>query len=165
MTYSCIHRWPLLGKHRSRKWAIDAIETARHTQNFELWAYVLMPEHVHLLILPRSPVYEMRTILASLKRSVAKQAREHLEATGNTDWIRKLTIQYPSRSSFRFWQPGGGFDRNIVREKSVPAIMEYIHLNPVRRGLAENPLEWKWSSAQFWSGRRDVPLRMDMPIT
>ena len=74
-------------------------------------------------------------------------------------------MTYPSRRVFRFWQPGGGFDHNVFREKTLPAIIEYIHANPVRRGLVAQPTDWAWSSARFWEGSADVPLRMDDPFS
>ena len=48
---------------------------------------------------------------------------------------------------FRFRQEGGGYDRNLKTETAVRASIEYIHLNPVRRGLCERAVEWKWSNA------------------
>ena len=78
-------------------------------------------------------------------------------------WSCTLSVEYPSRRVFRFWQPGGGFDRNIFRERAVPAVIDYIHANPVRRGLVAQPTDWEWSSARFWQGWLDVPLRMDHP--
>ena len=87
----------------------------------------------------------------------------NLLATGQTAWLERLTVRYPSRQVFRFWQPGGGFDRNIFREKTVPAVVSYIHENPVRRGLAETSTQWAWSSAGFWVGSHDSQLKMDAP--
>jgi putative transposase len=100
----------------------------------------------------------------SLLRPVSDAAREYLQRGQSTRWIDRLTVRYPSRTVFRFWQPGGGFDRNIFREKTVPGVIEYIHNNPVRRGLADDSLEWKWSSARFWAGHFDAPIRMDEPF-
>ncbi len=163
VTYSCYRRWPLLGRDRSRRWVIDALKRVRREQDVALWAYVIMPEHVHVLLHPRAGDYAMRRILAGLKRPVAQAAKTHLQATGQTAWLERLTVRYPSRQVFRFWQPGGGFDRNIFREKTVPAVVSYIHENPVRRGLAETSTQWAWSSARFWAGSHDSQLEMDAP--
>jgi putative transposase len=62
---------------------------------------------------------------------------------------------------FRFWQTGGGFDHNIFNEHPLHEVIRYIHQNPVRRGLVDEALEWKWSSARFWEGNSDVALKMD----
>jgi putative transposase len=122
-----------------------------------------MPEHVHVLFRPRRPSYEMRIILAALKRPVSAAAKAHLTEAGDTLWLERLSVPKAGERVFRFWQPGGGFDRNVFHERSVPAIIDYIHANPVRRGLVESPTDWEWSSARFWDGRRDVPLLMDVP--
>jgi len=165
LTYSCYQRLPLLGADRSLRWVIAAMEQTRQKLDAALWAYVIMPEHVYVLLYPRSAAYEIRRILVELKRPVADAARAHLERKGEAKWLERLTVTYPSRRVFRFWRAGGGFDHNIFREKTVPAIVEYIHANPVRRGLVEHPTDWAWSSARFWAGGVDVPIRMDNPFT
>ena len=140
------------------------MENTRRELRVSLWAYVIMPEHVHLLIYPQHDDYEMRRILAGLKRPVSQEAKKHLEGKGATKWLERLTVHYPTRDVFRFWQPGGGFDHNIFKEKTVAAVIEYMHANPVRRGLVKDPTDWEWSSARFWDGRADVPIRMDEPF-
>ncbi|MGE0480083.1 MAG: hypothetical protein AB7Q17_06380 [Phycisphaerae bacterium] len=122
-----------------------------------------MPEHAHVLLLPRAADYEMRYILVALKQPVSTAARRLLEEIENDAWQALLTVEYASRTVFRFWQPGGGLDRNIVRQRSVAAVIDYIHTNPVRRGLTLRPTDWQWSSARFWDGCDDVPIRMDPP--
>jgi len=164
LTYSCHRRLPLLIRDRTRMWVIDALEKARERLNVALWAYLTMPEHVHVLLRPRAADSEIRRVLVALKQPVAKAARQWLEDRRERAWLDRLTVDYPSRRVFRFWQPGGGFDHNVFREKTVPAIVEYIHANPVRRHLVSHPTDWIWSSARFWDGWADVPLRMDQPF-
>ncbi len=163
LTYSCVHRWPLLNKDRTRAWVVEAMDTVRRELGVALLAYVIMPEHVHLLLHPQRDNYEMRRILAALKRPVAGAAKAYLQDTGNVAWLRKLSVDYPSRQVFRFWQPGGGFDENIFHDRTLSTIIDYIHANPVRRGLVPGATNWAWSSARFWAGYDDVPLRMDVP--
>ena len=58
-----------------------------------------------------------------------------------------------------FWQRGGGYDRNVTEPSTLEKMMEYIHLNPVRRGLVEQATDWKWSSANWYvSGKGPLPL-------
>ena len=164
LTYSCHRRLPLLSRDRVRRWVVDALQRTRQELDVALWAYVIMPEHVHVLLHPRAPHYEMRRILVMLKQPVAKAARKWLEDNRQTTWLERLTVVYPSRKVFRFWQAGGGFDHNVFREKTVSAIVDYIHANPVRRQLVDEPTHWKWSSARFWDGDPNVPLQMDDPF-
>ena len=61
----------------------------------------------------------------------------------------------------RFWQPGGGYDRNITSTEALRAVIDYIHANPVRRGLVARAEDWEWSSARWYAGLRPVKLEMD----
>lgn len=97
LTYSCFHRLPLLARERTRRWVLDALESTRRKLDIALWAYVIMPEHVHILLCPRQPIYEMRRILVALKRPVSGAAREHLEQVEDEKWLTRLSVEYPSR--------------------------------------------------------------------
>ncbi len=79
LTYSCYRRLPLLSRNRVRRWVIDALERTRKELDVALWASIIMPEHVHVLLHPRADHYEMRRILVHLKQPVAKAARVWLE--------------------------------------------------------------------------------------
>ena len=126
-----------------------------------LWAYVIMPGHVHLLVCPRQASYSMERFLYDCKRPVSWKAKQWLTQNQDLDWLARLTVEKGKRKVFRFWQAGGGFDRNLLKVHGVQAVIEYVHANPVRRGLVESPEEWRWSSAAFWAGCADVPLIPD----
>jgi len=75
--------------------------------------------------------------------------------------LETLTIRdRPGHTSFRFWQEGPGYDRNIRKDDTLRAAIDYIHRNPVRRGLVGGPSDWKWSSWHAYEGRAaDAPIR------
>jgi hypothetical protein len=54
-----------------------------------------------------------------------------------------------------------GYDRNIFSSHAVLDVINYIHANPIRRGLCESPLDWEWTGARFYEGRLDANLKMD----
>jgi putative transposase len=62
---------------------------------------------------------------------------------------------------YRFWQRGGGYDRNVFEPATVFQQIEYMHNNPVRRGLCAKPEDWLWSGAAEYAGVRVGPLRLD----
>ncbi len=161
LTFSCYRRLPLLNQDRSRKWLVDSLHDARSKLDFDIWAYVIMPEHAHLLIWPRRDVYRMQHILAAIKRPVSVNAKRHLQQTGNQAWLERLTVTEGDESVFRFWQAGGGYDANLWNERPVEAAIDYMHANPVRRGLVARPIDWYWSSARWHAGMRDGPLTID----
>jgi REP element-mobilizing transposase RayT len=71
LTFSCFRRQAFLSKDGSRRWLIEAIDRARSKHEFHVWAYVIMPEHAHLLIWPNDVNYDISDILSSIKQSVA----------------------------------------------------------------------------------------------
>ena len=161
LTFSCHRRLRLLRGDRTRQWLVDALDAARRRWNFEMWAYVVMPEHVHLLVYPRSPDATVARMLKGIKQPVARRAVAWLRAH-RPDWLERLRVVWPTgREEFRFWAQGGGYDRNVDRPATVPKVIEYIHQNPVRRGLVTVASAWPWSSAAWYEGRVDVKLRVD----
>jgi len=161
LTFSCYRDLALLKRDATRHWVIDALAGTRARHDVDLYAYVIMPEHIHILLRPRQPDYDMRRIQAALKRPVSWKAKQHLLATGRQDWLDRLTVREGGRDRFRFWQAGGGFDRNLWQAVAIREAIEYIHNNPVRRGLVASPTDWRWSSARFWVGMDGVLLAMD----
>src|SRR3990172_1539141 len=154
LTFSCFHGLPLLTRERSCQWVINALKLARGKHAFDLWAYVLMPEHVHLLIWPTRAEYRISALLATIKQSVHHKALAFLRANA-PEFLPRLLDQQPNgKQHYRFWQRGGGHDRNITEPTTVWAEIEYIHANPARRGLCTRPEEWPWSSAADHSGAR-----------
>ena len=63
-----------------------------------------------------------------------------------------------------FRQPGGGCDRNLFKTETVHKEIDYLHANPVRRGLCRSPEQWRFSIAGFWLGERNVPLEMNATV-
>jgi putative transposase len=161
LTFSCIGSLPLLNRDLVKQFVIDALDRARVQHNFSLWDYVIMPNHVHLLLMPRAAEYRISVVLKAIKQPIAFRALEccrarRLEAATSGPGARSTrTIER------RFWQPGGGYDRDIISLKALHSAIDYIHLNPVRAELVKNPTDWEWSSARWYAGEAEVKLKMD----
>jgi len=160
LTFSCYRRYPFLSSERICLWLADAIEKARRELAFALWAYVLMPEHVHLLIWPRQREYDISAIRHSIKEPVGRKAIEFLVET-NSDWLERVTRRRGNRVERLMWQSGGGFDRNIDKPTTLWQEIDYIHLNPERRKLVAKASDWKWSSAGWFEGCPKNELKPD----
>jgi len=163
LTFSCYHRLPFFSRERTCEWFRQALEDARAKFGFQVWAYVLMPDHVHLLVNPGDAVAEMSRFLQAVKGPVARQAIAYLK-THAPQWLPRLTVHEGQRVRHRFWQPGGGYDRNITSAEALRAMIEYIHANPVRRGLVARAEDWEWSSARWFAGIRPARIEMDDPV-
>ena len=167
LTFCCYRRRKFLDRDRTREWFCEAVAKACAKHDFALWAYVVMPEHVHLVVCPRPRDYSVASFCASVKVSVARRAVAWVKQHA-PDFLPRMTHARPNgRVAHRFWQRGGGHDRNLFTPEAVRAEGDYLHLNPVRRGLCERPTDWCWSSAADYAARdrgkeRDgSPLRID----
>ncbi|MCB9852356.1 MAG: transposase [Phycisphaerales bacterium] len=163
LTFSCFNRLPFFRSDRACGWMAESIRRAREKHAFDLWAWVIMPEHVHLLLQPRKFEYSISAILKTIKQSVSNVAIWHVKAH-RPDFIQRMTHILPDGSkSVHFWQRGGGYDRNLWSPKYVWEMIDYIHANPVRRLLADNQFTWRWSSAITFedSTRGEIDLNLN----
>jgi len=161
LTFSCFQRRPFLSKDRSRRWFIDALIRSRQTHGFHLWAYVIMPEHVHLLLWPGDAPLKMSDPLYTLKKSVTNRALNWVLAH-SPDFLPQMEDRGPKGSvTHRFWQRGGGYDENLFSPDKIWQKIDYIHENPVRRGLCESPTDWAWSSARAYENGVSEPIAID----
>ena len=172
LTFSCYRRMQLLSKDRTRQWFVDALSEARNLHGFQLWAWVIMPEHVHVLLWPpfasisidpQSTRGRIRGSLSSIKKPVAERAIEYLRKSAPS-FLRLIKVCNANRTYHRFWQSGSGFDENVSDPQGLHALVDYIHLNPVRRGLVKRPEDWHWSSARDWAGLDGPALKIDRTI-
>jgi putative transposase len=163
LTFSCYRRYAFLARDRTRQWFCEALAEARAKFGFHLWAYVVMPEHVHVLVYAGQDPQQMSRFLQAVKEPVARQAIAYLK-THAPQWLPRISVHEGARLRRRFWQPGGGYDRNITRVETLRAVIDYIHGNPVRRGLVAKAEEWEWSSARWYAGLGPVKLEMDRDV-
>src|SRR5262245_524930 len=92
LTFSCYQRFSFLKAERTCQWLAEAIQAARVKHSFDLWAFVFMPEHVHLIVRPRTSDYAMSKIMASIKLPVARRTIHFLQAA-NSPWLAKIKRQ------------------------------------------------------------------------
>lgn len=160
LTFSCYRRLPFLNRDRTRRWLIEAIEEARRSSECDVWAYVIMPEHVHLIVRPRPREYDIAQFRKAIKEPVGRKATAYLSEHAPI-WLDRITRTRGSRTERLFWQSGGGYDRNITEPATLMRTIDYVHLNPVRRGLVKQARDWPWSSAAWFEGIGDSPLIPD----
>jgi len=143
ITFGCYHRFVHLGTAAARELFEHSLETMRLRYDFVVSSYIVMPDHVHLLVSEPKKALLSKAIQA-LKLSVSVQSKER-----------------------PFWQPRY-YDFNVHNEEKRVEKLRYMHRNPVKRGLVEKPLDWAWSSFRhyatgmegtveiesFWTGAR-----------
>ena len=133
ITFTCYHRYQHLAATSVRDLFVKALERTRLLYDMRVYGFVVMTEHVHLLISePRQGT--VATAIQSLKISSAKRARQAQPGRG---------------SEAPFWQKRY-FDRKVWGKELIEKL-KYIHRNPVRRGLVQNPEDWAWSSFRHYA--------------
>ena len=144
LTFSCYRRLPLLGSARDRNLFVQILGQVRKEYGFKLVGYVVMPEHVHLLI--SEPARGTpSTVLKMLKQRVSHQ-------------LGRQSV--PVRTLPQFWQRRFyGF--NVWSHKKTIEKHTYMHANPLKRGLVDDPQDWAWSSYAFYQGRGEVLIEID----
>jgi putative transposase len=157
-TFSCYRRRPLLTNDCWRHYLAKSIDQANERFNFQLIAFVFMPEHVHLLTLPLAVDPAIDCYLAAVKRPVSAAVKEDLQRS-RSPLLGSLTIQErPGKTTFRYWQEGPGYDRNLRTATTILKAIDYLHENPVRRNLCEQAVDWKWSSARWFAAAGKLPF-------
>jgi putative transposase len=162
LTFSCYRRMPLLTNNPWRTLFCQSIDRSLKRHQYQLYSFVLMPEHVHLLVQPSPDGSPVSSLLKAIKRPFSYRVKQRLIAS-KSPLLKKLTIrQRPGVMTFRFWQEGPGYDRNMTSPKAILFAIDYIHENPVRRGLCRRAVDWKWSSARHYLNSDD-PGDPDLP--
>jgi putative transposase len=147
---------PLLTDDSWREPFSRSIQRACERHRYQLLAFVYMPEHVHLLVWPRHDASRIEDLLRAIKRPYSAQIKQRLREAGSS-LLGRLTIrQRPGVMTFRYWQEGPGYDRNLVEPDTILAAIKYIHMNPVRRGLCLQTIDWRWSSARWYADPMSV---------
>jgi putative transposase len=155
LTFSCYRRLPLLRTVRARNLFVQALGKIRERYSFLLVGYVVMPEHVHLLI-SEPPKATPSVVLKALKQRVSRDMRKKRRVS---DAQLRLPFMSADAGLPRFWQPRF-YDFNVYSRRKKREKLEYMHANPVNRGLVRNPGAWMWSSFLFYEkGERGlVPI-------
>ena len=128
VTFSCFHRSPRLTSPDACRVFLEALEAARKRCAMRIYGYVLMPEHVHLLVSEPEAV-PLATAMRFLKVSSAKRTRSE---EGGALWQARY------------------HDRNVRDYDEFTVKLRYLHRNPVKRGLCTSADEWPWSSFRHY---------------
>jgi len=125
ITFSCHDRKPHLDTAEARDIFEHSLEQTRRRYVLRVYGYVVMPEHVHLL-LSEPKRLTLDSALQGLKTSVSKQCGHR------PFWFARY------------------YDFNLFSETKRIEKLKYIHRNPVTRELVRTPEEWKWSSFRHY---------------
>jgi putative transposase len=155
ITTSCYLRRPVLGSQRNRDLFLEVLERVRRRYHFVVVGYVVMPEHVHLL-LGESDRGNPSLIMQILKQGFARRLLRELRSEADPRQHKlagSVTLEEGHIWQHRF------YDFVVFTEKKRVEKLRYMHRNPVKRGLVLEPQQWAWSSfCDYAEGRRGLVL-------
>jgi putative transposase len=155
ITFSCYRRMPFLRTPRARNLFVRILGQMRERYQFSLVGYVVMPEHVHLLI-GEPATGTPSTVIQVLKQRVSRRLRHRRPTRANQ---LKLDFSNDDILPRSFWQRRF-YDFNVWSLKKRDEKLHYMHMNPSKRKLAAHPKDWPWSSCSFYSTQKEglVPI-------
>src|SRR5258707_10865810 len=128
VTFCCYHRRPLFTTDAKRRVFEAALERVRRSFQLCVYGYVVMPEHIHILV-GEPQRQTLAAALKSLKQGVSRRLIGDAE---------------------HFWQKRY-YDFNVRNYVQFVEKLRYIHRNPVKAGLCERPQDWEWSSFRHYA--------------
>jgi putative transposase len=157
ITFSCYRRRPFLGTRRARDRFVKILDAVRRRHEFLLVGYVVMPEHVHLLISEPKKGTPSK-VLQVLKQKVSSTLRRR----GKRADPGQLSLPFSREETDvpAFWQRRF-YDFNVWSEKKLKEKLEYMHANPVQRRLVRHPKDWLWSSWTHYEKGEKGLIRID----
>ena len=144
ITCSCYQRRALLGTANSRNCFLRILEETRQRYRFVVVGYVVMPEHIHLL-LSEPEVGSPATVMQVLKQRTSRAMLPAREKDSRTPfWLERF------------------YDFNVYSKGKKTEKLHYMHANPVIRRLVRRPKDWPWSSWSFYEKGEVGLVRVDV---
>lgn len=146
VTFCCYRQLPFLSGDLAKQVFLRTLELVRNKHGFKLYAYVIMPEHVRLVLHPPEGM-KLGLVVRELKSLSARR------------FFLLRPVGGPNEKRV-FWQRRC-FDYNCRTPENTIQKINYCHNNPVKRGLVTDPGDWPWSSYNCYHGSKYVPLVID----
>jgi putative transposase len=167
LTVSTFRRLQFFRHVSVRNTFVDAMKSARESYPIRWIGYVVMPEHVHLLVLPQISATAVPVPISVVLRSLKGFAGRMGKAALRDVWRRDRSLGTLPLDAWATgtgekpsWKPRG-YDHNIIQEAALLEKLQYMHANPVRRGLVDHPEKWPWNSCRFYECADDSLIGMD----
>jgi putative transposase len=158
ITCSCYRRLPLFASARAKNLLVKILGEVRDRYEFAIAGYVVMPNHIHLLI--SEPARGTpSTVMQVLKQRVSRRLRRKPRGRASSQQL-KLPFCGSKESLPRFWQYRF-YDFNVWSQSKFVEKLHYMHMNPVKRKLVAHPMHWPWSSFLFYSKKELGLIRID----
>lgn len=152
VTTSAVEHHHLFRRDITKRLMVDVLDCMRLRQRLQLYAFVLMPNHMHLIVQCRAED-PLADVVRDLKKQIADRLIRQYRVEGNRAALETLAsgVTKPAKQRYKVWEDGYQakdiFTPEFLRQK-----MTYVHDNPCQPHwqLAERPEDYMWSSARFY---------------
>jgi putative transposase len=162
LTMVAFRRVPVFKSEKACQFFIEVLQETRKKHPFKLVGYVIMPDHVHLILNPVE--CDISLIGKELKGKSGKKIIDWLKEKNFVTSLEKIKLKNPQKRnhSYAVWQKKVK-SIDLSSPKFIRQKLNYVHLNPIRAGLCDHPAKWKWSSYHGYLPHKqgDVPIEMD----
>jgi putative transposase len=159
ITTSCYQRQAVLATAHCCDLFLEILEQVRRRYHFVVVGYVIMPEHVHLLLSEPergNPSTVMQVLKQRFARKLLRAWRAPGAGTQNGFWNGRLGETHVWQCRF--------YDFVVSNRKKRIEKLRYMHHNPVKRGLVLEPGQWKWSSFRHYAYDEPGAVQVNEPI-
>jgi putative transposase len=146
VTTSCYQRLPLLARAQNRDLLLRVLEGVRRRYHFVVVGYVVMPEHIHLL-LGEPERGNPSKVVQAIKQGFARRLLHKLRGVADA---RQSSLWQTALDGGHIWQ-ARFYDFVVFTEEKKVEKLHYMHANPVKRGLVMEPQQWEWSSFRHYA--------------
>ncbi len=150
-TAATFNRTPFFATPPCASIVCDELEAARQKYGFDVLAFVIMPDHIHIMLWWDTltlPDLTISKIAWAVKGRSARRVVDYLQQQQAMEASQMPREQAHFRNwRYKIWQQGAGYDFNIYSPQKLMQKITYVHANPVRAGLAASPEDYPWSSA------------------
>jgi putative transposase len=154
-------RLPVFRTDEIKRVTCEALSEARQSAGFSLYAYVLMPDHLHAIT---DAILKPSKVLQYINGIISRRVIDHLKEHGHNASLQKLRHETKERQyRYSLWDHHNNLF-SITSEDTLMQKVNYIHQNPVRAGLVESAEDYLWSSVRLWQGNPldSEPVQVDL---
>jgi len=167
LTISCYRRLRFFRHDTVKRVFIDGMRRTRDELGIRWIGYVIMPEHVHLLVFPTPVSAEEPVLISSVLQTLKQHVGRHGKAALRSVWATTRTLGSPPLDAWAlgnglkpFWKPRG-YDFNVTNQNTLHQKLDYMHKNPITRGLVDRAEDWRWSSYRYYEFDDQSVIAMD----
>ena len=157
VTSTVVHWIPVFCREDYFAVLVDSLKHCIDNRSLRIHAYVLMPNHFHLICSQAEG--DLSGVMRDLKRFTSRQISTMLESDGRLTWLRAMRRSADGEANTRVWDEAF-HPVQLHSEKFFRQRFDYLHANPVRAGYVSNPCDWRYSSAAAYraDGESLIPL-------